>query len=118
MRLAKYSFWIALTCGMISFGWFIIDDAFLNYIKKLYYTPNIVIAILSGGIATGLFLWERRLRRISPEKVFSNEAVLFMAVLFTALCIAYLGRTFDNGSGHFPLLFLISVFVYGILAGI
>ncbi|RKR80204.1 putative membrane protein DUF2157 [Mucilaginibacter gracilis] len=116
MRLAKYSFWIALICGGISFGWFIIDDAFINYIKKLYYTPNIVIAIISAVAAVGLFLWERRLKRISPEKVFSNEAVTFMAVLFTALCIAYLGKTFDNGSGHFSLLFLVSVFVYGILA--
>ncbi len=116
MRLAKYSFWIALICGATSFGWFIIDDAFLSYIKKLYNTPDIIIAALSGIIATTLFLWSRRLKRISPEKVFSNEAVTFMAVLFTALCIAYLGKTFDNGSGHFSILFLISVLVYGILA--
>ncbi|EHQ25362.1 DUF2157 domain-containing protein [Mucilaginibacter paludis] len=116
MRLAKYSFWIALICGGISFGWFIIDDAFLNYIKKLYDTPNIVISILSGIVSASLFLWGRRLKRISPEKVFSNEAVTFMAVLFTALCIAYLGKTFDNGSGHYSILFLVSVFVYGVLA--
>lgn len=116
MRLAKYSFWIALICGATSFGWFIIDDAFLNYISKLYYTPNIVIAIMAGVAAAGLFFWSRRLKKISPEKVFSNEAVTFMAVLFTALCIAYLGKTFDNGSGHYSILFLISVFVYGILA--
>ena len=33
-----------------------------------------------------------------------------------ACCIAYLGKTFDDGSGHFSLLFLLSVFVYGFLA--
>jgi hypothetical protein len=116
MRLAKYSFWIALICGAISFGWFIIDDAVINYIKRLYNTPNVVIGILSVVAATGLFLWGRRLKKISPEKVFSNEAVNFIAILFTACSIAYLGKTFDNGSGHFSILFLISVFVYGILA--
>ena len=116
MRLAKYSFWIALICGAIAFGWFIVDDAVINYIKKLYDTPNIVISILSGVTAAGLFYWSRRLKRISPEKLFSNEAVTFMAVLLTACCIAYLGKTFDNGSAHFSLLFLLSVFVYGALA--
>jgi hypothetical protein len=116
MRLAKYSFWIALICGAISFGWFIVDDAVLNYIKKLYDTPNIVISSLSGVSAAILFWWSSRMKRISPEKVFSNEAVSFTAVLFTACCIAYLGKTFDNGSGHFSLLFLLSVFVYGVLA--
>ncbi|MEO6632620.1 MAG: DUF2157 domain-containing protein, partial [Mucilaginibacter sp.] len=44
------------------------------------------------------------------------EAIVFICVLFTACCIAYLGKTFDNGSGHYSLLFLISVFVYGFLA--
>ena len=116
MQLAKYSFWVALICGGISFGWFIVDDTIINYIKKLYDTPNIVISILSGLGAAGLFLWGRRLKRISPEKVFSNEAVTFMAVLLTACCIAYLGKTFDNRSGHYSILFLISVFVYGVLA--
>lgn len=116
MRLAKYSFWVALICGAIAFGWLIVDDSVINYIKKLYDTPNIVISILSGTTATGLFYWSRRLKRVSPEKVFSNEAVVFMAILLTANSIAYLGKTFDNGSGHFSLLFLLSVFVYGILA--
>ena len=116
MRLARYSFWIALICGTIAFGWFIVDDAVINYIKKLYDTPNIIISLLSGIGAAILFLWSRRLKRISPQKVFSNEAVVFMAILLTACCIAYLGKTFDNGSRHFSLLFLLSVFVYGILA--
>lgn len=116
MRLAKYSFWIALACGVVSFTFLIVNDTIVNLIKKLYYTPDIVISILSAVMAVLFFIWGRRLEKRFPEKVFSNEAVIFTGILFTACCIAYLGKTFDNGSGHFSLLFLLSVFVYGILA--
>ncbi|MBS1503964.1 MAG: DUF2157 domain-containing protein [Bacteroidetes bacterium] len=116
MRLAKYSFWIALACGAVSFTFLIVNDTIVNLLKKLYYTPDIVISILSGVAAFFLFAWGRRLEKRYPEKVFSNEAVIFTGVLFTASCIAYLGKTLDNGSGHFSILFLISVFVYGFLA--
>ncbi|QHS54450.1 DUF2157 domain-containing protein [Mucilaginibacter sp. 14171R-50] len=116
MRLAKYSIWVALFCGAIAIGSLIVDDAVINWIKQLYDTPDIVIAILSGAMAAGLFYIGRRREKLYPEKIFSNEAVIFTGVLFTACCIAYLGKTFDNRSGHYSLLFLVSVFVYGFLA--
>jgi len=116
MRLAKYSFWIALICGAIAVGSLIIDDRVINWLKSLYYTPDIVISIASAIIAAILFYFGKRWEKKFPEKVFSNEAIIFTGVLFTACCIAYLGKTFDNRSGHFSLLFLLSVFVYGFLA--
>jgi hypothetical protein len=116
MRLAKYSFWIALFCGIIAVGSLIIDDTVIRWLKKLYYTPDIVISVVSAVMAVVLFYFGRRWEKKYPEKIFSNEAIIFTGVLFTACCIAYLGKTFDNGSGHYSLLFLLSVFVYGVLA--
>jgi hypothetical protein len=116
MRLAKYSFWIALICGAASFAFLIVNDTIINWLKSLYYTPDIVISIVSAIAATLLFYLGRRREKLNPERIFSNEAIIFTGVLFTACCIAYLGKTFDNGSGHYSLLFLLSVFVYGFLA--
>lgn len=116
MRLAKYSFWIALFCGVIAVGSLIINDTFITWLKSLYYTPDIVISIVSAILAAFSFYFGRRWQKNYPEKVFSNEATVFTGVLFTACCIAFLGKAFDNGSGHFSLLFLLSVFVYGVLA--
>lgn len=116
MRLAKYSFWIALICGAVAFGSLLINDTIIRYIKSLYNTPNIVISVASGMMAAVLFFGGRRREQKYPENIFSNEATIFTGVLFTACCIAYLGKTFDNGSGHYSLLFLCSVFVYGFLA--
>jgi hypothetical protein len=116
MRLAKYSFWIALICGGIAFCSLIINDRIVRWLKSLYYTPDVVISIISGIMAAALFIYGRRQEKKHPEKVFSNEAFIFTGILFTACCIAYLGKTFDNGAHHFSILFLVSVFVYGFLA--
>src|SRR6201994_241981 len=116
MRLAKYSFWTALFCGAVSFTFLVVNDTILNWLKSLYYTPDIIISLVSAAVAVFLFLWGRRREKHFPERIYSNEAVIFTGILFTACCIAYLGKTFDNGSGHYSILFLISVFVYGFLA--
>ncbi|GAA4341296.1 DUF2157 domain-containing protein [Mucilaginibacter gynuensis] len=116
MRLAKYSFWIALVCGIIAVGSLIIDDDVINWLKKLYDTPDILISLLAGIVANGFYYFGHKHKRLYPEKFFSNEALIFTGVLFTACCIAYLGKALDNGTGHYSLLFLLSVVVYGVLA--
>lgn len=115
-RLAQYSFWVALACGIIAIGSLIIDDVVINWLKKLYDTPDIIISLISGVLAVALFYEGSRRKQKYPERVFSNEAIIFFGILFTASCIAYLGKTLDNGKGHFSILFLLSVFIYASLA--
>ena len=113
LRLAQYAFWVALACGFIALGSLLIDNSILNYLKRVYNTPNIVIAIISGGLAAWLYiLGFRRKKKLSHLK-FSNEAIVFSAILLTANAIAYFGKALDNGSGNFSILILISVFIYG-----
>nr|WP_242695880.1 DUF2157 domain-containing protein [Pedobacter sp. SYSU D00873] len=115
-RLAQYSIWIALACGLIAFASLVVDDAILNLIAKLSDTPDIVISIISAILAAYFYFLGQKRKNANPERVFSNEAILFIGVLFTASAIAFLGKVIDNGKGHFSLLFLFSVFVYGLLA--
>jgi hypothetical protein len=59
-RLAQYSFWIALVCGIVAMASLIVDDTILNYVRKIYDTPDIVISIVSGGLAAFLFFLGQR----------------------------------------------------------
>ncbi len=115
-RLAQYSFWIALACGLIAVASLVINDAIITFLQKLYNTPDIVISILAAAFAVWFYYYGQKQKRTHPGRLFSNEATIFTGVLFTAISIAYLGKALDNGSGHISLLFLISVAVYGILA--
>lgn len=115
LRLAQYAFWVALACGFIALGSLLIDNSILNYLKRVYNTPNIVIAIGSAGLATWLYIIGFRRKKKQAHLKFSNEAIVFSAILFTANAIAYFGKVMDNGSGNFSILILISVFIYGAL---
>lgn len=115
-RLAQYSFWIALASGMVAIASLIIDDAVLKWLEKLYDTPDIIISIISAILASLLFLEGNKRKKKYPERVFSNESIIFFGILLTASSIAFLGKTFDNGKGHFSILFLLSVLVYAALA--
>ena len=107
-RLAQYSFWVALACGIVAIASLIIDDAVLTWLEKLYDTPDIIISLVSAILAFLLFMEGYKRKRKYPERVFSNEAIIFF--------IAFLGKIFDNGKGHFSILFLLSVLVYAALA--
>ncbi|RYF12038.1 MAG: DUF2157 domain-containing protein, partial [Flavobacteriales bacterium] len=115
-RLAQYSFWIAMACGVIALSALLVDKSLLDYIKNLYNTPNIVISIVSALAAAGCYILSFRKKKTKPQHVFSNEAIVFSGVLLTANAIAYLGKAFNSSGNHFSLLILISVVIYLVLA--
>lgn len=115
-RLAQYSFWIAMACGVISLGALLIDNQILDYLTKLYDTPDSIISILSAAAAAVLYLLSFKRKKSLPQQVFSNDAIIFTAVMLTANAIAYFGKAIGNGGSHFSLLILFSVGIYGVLA--
>lgn len=115
-RLAQYSFWIAMACGVISLGALLVDNDMLNYLKKLYDTPDGIISLISFAAAGVLYWLSFKRKKTLPMQVFSNDAIIFTAVMLTANAIAYLGKAIGKGESHFSLLILLSVVIYGILA--
>lgn len=115
-RLAQYSFWIAMACGVISLGALLIDNKVLDYLYKLYDTPDSLICLISAAAAAYLYYISFKRKKSRAMEVFSNDALIFTAVMLTANAIAYLGKALGKGESHFSLLILFSVLIYGILA--
>lgn len=114
-KLAKYSFWIAIVCGLISVSAAVADDYIIHFIENLFESSNIALCV-SMQVIAGVFYYLGLSGRVKkPEKEFRNEALIFIGVLFTAGAIFYFGRAVDKGSGHYSLLFLIATFIYGIM---
>lgn len=114
-RLAKYSFWLAIACLLISLFAAMADKWLMDLLQKLFMVPDSIkclfFAAVSGGLYVAGFLRKQR----APEKVYSNEAIFFLGVIATALMIAFFGKVIDTGSGHFSLLLLLAAIIYGIL---
>ncbi|WP_255431166.1 DUF2157 domain-containing protein [Pedobacter sp. N36a] len=115
-RLAQYSFWIAMACGVISLGALLVDNKVLKYLESLYQTSDGVISLLSAIAAGYLYYLSFKRKKTKSQEVFSNEALVFTAVMLTANAIAYLGKAIHAGGTHFSLLLLIALAIYGILA--
>lgn len=115
-RLALYSFWFAIASTVIAVGTTLADDALLAWIQSLFLSSNLALCVFFGAAATGLYAWGLWRRRKSPQSVFSNEALLFLGVLLTAVSIAFFGKTIYTDEGHFSLIFLLSTAIYAALA--
>jgi hypothetical protein len=115
-KLAKYSFWIAIICIIISIGAIITDNILVDLIKKLFTSSNLALCLIFLILAVIIYFAGLKRRQKKPDKIFSNEAIIFFGVLSTAVSILYLGRAIDSGSGHFSILILLSTVIYGVLA--
>ncbi|MHA4896907.1 DUF2157 domain-containing protein [Pedobacter sp. PWIIR3] len=115
-RLAQYSFWIAMACGVISLGALLVDEKILNYLRFIFDASDLMISVISAIAAVLIYYFAFKRKKSKSHQVFSNEALVFSGIMLTANAIAYLGKALDNGSSHFSLLILASVFIYGILA--
>jgi MFS family permease len=115
-KLAKYSFWIAIICVIIAVTTIIADDALIKYIEKFIASSSIALCIMFALLATTMYYLGLKRRQGNPEKVFSNESIIFTGVLLTAASVAYLGETLETDSGHISILFLLSTAIYAVLA--
>lgn len=109
-RLSRYAFWIALACVIIAIGSLVADEYLMALLFNFGYVPRAIALVV---IATAFYLWGFRRQKFTPDKRYSNEAILFLGVLFTALFLWQLGLALDNGSGNIAPLFLIGCVIYG-----
>lgn len=114
-RVAKYSFWLAICCTLISLSAVLADEWLIALFKRIFTAPDIVKCISLGFISAGLYYLGIRRKRNNPEKVYSNEAIFFLGIVSTAATIAFFGKAVDTGSGHFSLLLLLASIIYGLL---
>ncbi|MGF1727140.1 hypothetical protein [Photobacterium nomapromontoriensis] len=110
--LAVYSFWIAITCFIISIGVLLADDYLMTLLAKLINTPASVLTVISACLALLAYFIGFRRRQKHPEKQFSNEAIYFFGVLFTAVSTGFLRETpwFEGVDVSFFLLILTLVY--------
>lgn len=114
-RLAKFSLWVSLICIVTAIGAVLADDILMEMLQKIFDAHYIVKCAVLSLISAGLYWWGARRRTQYPEKIFSTEGILFLGVLATASAVYELGRAFDNGSGHYSVLLLLSFVIYGLL---
>ncbi len=114
-RVAKYSFWLAISCIIISISSALADQWLIELFKKLFNAPDSVKCIGFAMLSGGLYFLGIRRKDQHPDKMYSNEAIFFLGIITTAASIAFLGKAIDTGTGHFSILLLLAAVIYGLL---
>jgi hypothetical protein len=114
-RIAKYSFWLSISCIAISVSSVLADEWLIALFRKLFSAPDWIKCIAFAICSGFLYFFGVRRKNKFPEKIYSNESIFFLAIVATAISIGFLGKAIDTGSGHFSLLLLLAAIVYGLL---
>ena len=114
-KLAKYSFWIAIFCVGNAFGAIIADDFLVNLIKKFFTSSYFVLCIIFALFAAGVYYLGLKRRKKKPNNVYSNEAIIFLGVLFTTISLLYLGAALNMGDKIASFIFLLSTLIFAVL---
>ena len=118
-RLAKFSFWFAICCFVISAGAFMLSPifaAFIAFFQALFTVldPKLAAGLALSSIAGGFYYWGLRRRRTCPQTAYRNEALFFLGVLSTAGAIGSFASLFPHVENFSPIL-LIAALIYGAL---
>lgn len=115
-ELAKYSFWAAIICMIISVTAIMTDNYIMRLINQIFYSPDSVKMIFFIAVSILMYYLGFKRKIHAPARVYLNEAIIMFGVLATAVAILFFGKLIDTGSGHFSLLFLLASFVYAGIA--
>ncbi|WP_127958221.1 DUF2157 domain-containing protein [Serratia microhaemolytica] len=117
-RLARYAFLTALASLLIAITSLFADHDLMRKLDKLFHlgAPGRTITLSISAIA--IYLWALRRRTRKPAKRYSNEALLFIAVLLTACAFLQLAIWWQENSAELipiHLLLILSALVYGVI---
>jgi len=114
-RLARYSFWLAISCIVIALFAALADEWLMELFERIFSASASVKCIVFTLLAGGLYFLGIKRKGKYPDKIFSNEAVFFLGVVATAIAIGFLGEALATGSDHFSILLLLAALIYGAL---
>ena len=114
--LSYYAFMLAIGTAVVAAIVFLADDWVWSLLDEAIESPEWVKALLFGLIATLLFMAGWRRRRRKPGRMYSNEALMLLGVLASAVSLMYLSFSLRLGEhDHYSLVILAATIMYAML---
>ncbi|CAL1519246.1 hypothetical protein MMC2321_02993 [Chitinophaga sp. MM2321] len=114
--ITLYIFIAAISCGLMAFGSLVLDEKWIEIIRKKLSLTDSVISLLFGAVT--IFLCYQGWRRKKGQPVFSLNRELFwlLPVLSTGVTVVYLGKSVNYFDGNYGAFWLLATLIYGVLS--
>ncbi|NSL85475.1 hypothetical protein [Chitinophaga solisilvae] len=114
--IALYIFIAAISCALMAFGSLVLDEKWIEIIRKKFSLTDGVIAFLFAVI-TGLLCYQGwRRNRHQPGFSLNRELFWLLPVLSTGVTVVYLGKSVHYFNGNYGLFWLLATVIYAVLA--
>ncbi len=112
-----YAFISAVSCGLLAFGALVIDEKWIELLRKQWEFSEASVGIVFTLIA-GVFIYLARKRYLkNPHSHISNESYTITIALSMAVAIAYWSRSFGLlEDSHYGPSLLIATLSYALVA--
>jgi hypothetical protein len=114
--IAIYALISAISCGLLAFGALVIDEKWIELLRKRWgFSENIVGIGFTFIAALFVFLAKRRQNK-GPNARISNEVYNITIILAVAIAITYLTRSLLSDNANYAIPLLIATLAYGFIA--
>ncbi|MFY0255872.1 hypothetical protein ACDQ55_18165 [Chitinophaga sp. 30R24] len=113
--LTLYIFIAAVSCALMAFGSLVLDEKWIEIIRKKFSLTDGVIALLFALLT--IFLCYEGWRRNKRQPIFSFNREIFwlLPVLSIGVSVVYLGKSVRYLDGNYGIFWLLATACYGVL---
>ena len=113
--ITLYIFIAAISCALMAFGSLVLDEKWIEIIRKKFSLTDGVITLLFAGLT--IFLCYEGWRRNKHQPVFSFNRELFwlLPVLSIGVSVVYLGKSVGYLGRNYGAFWLLATVCYGVL---
>jgi hypothetical protein len=114
--ITLYIFIAAVSCALMAFGSLVLDEKWIEVIRKKLSLTDGIIALLFCLLTVFLCYrgWQRRQKQ--PGYSLNRELYWLLPILSTGVTVVYLGKSLHYLNGNYGLFWLLATVTYGVLA--
>ncbi|WP_106530340.1 hypothetical protein [Chitinophaga niastensis] len=113
--ITLYIFIAAISCALMAFGSLVLDEKWIEIIRKKFSLTDSVIALLFAGLTVFLCYQGWRRNKHQPLFSFNRELFWLLPVLSIGVSVVYLGKSVNYLEGNYGAFWLLATCCYGIL---
>ncbi|RFS22033.1 hypothetical protein DVR12_15435 [Chitinophaga silvatica] len=113
--LSLYIFIAAISCALMSFGSLVLDEKWIEIIKKKLSLTDGVISILFALLSIFLCYRGWKINKHNPFYSFNRELYWILPVLSIGVFVVYSGKSVNYFEHNYGLFWLLATLCYGIL---
>lgn len=114
--VAFYATIAAISCALLAFGALVLDEKWIERLRKLFAFSEIFIGFLFGAVTAFLSWIAKRRKRKYAYASLANESFTILVALTLGISVAYFTRSFQPTYYYYGIGIFIASVLYGFLA--